>query len=119
MSDAPPPIDDGLALKVWKWYVVYCVLMALMYVAVAVMGMVFLSLGSADLKMENGSAEFMGTVFVATGVLFAVPFAIAPFLAKTGATWIFGMILICVGLTSACCWPASIPLLIYWIKPET
>lgn len=32
--------------------------------------------------------------------------------------WIFGIVLIAIGLTSPCCMPASIPLLIFWMKPE-
>jgi hypothetical protein len=29
------------------------------------------------------------------------------------------MVLICIGMNSCCLLPASIPLLIFWIKPET
>jgi hypothetical protein len=119
MSDAPPLHDLARAQKVWTWYVVYCVAMALMYGAVALMGVVFLVLDPDELQMHEEAARGMGTAFVAMGALLAVPFAIAPFLAKTGGTWIYGLVLIAVGLTSICCWPATIPLLIYWIKPET
>ena len=33
--------------------------------------------------------------------------------------WIYDLIIICLGMTSACFWPAVIPLLIFWLKPET
>jgi hypothetical protein len=33
--------------------------------------------------------------------------------------WIFGLVLICIGLTSLCCLPVAIPLLLSWLKPET
>ena len=32
--------------------------------------------------------------------------------------WIYGMVLICIGLTSPCCLPVTIPLLIGWIKDD-
>lgn len=32
--------------------------------------------------------------------------------------WIYNLILICLGLTSCCTWPVTIPLLIFWIKQK-
>jgi hypothetical protein len=32
--------------------------------------------------------------------------------------WIYGIVLIALGMTSACFVPACIPLLIYWLKPD-
>jgi len=32
--------------------------------------------------------------------------------------WIYDLVIICMGMTSACFLPAAIPLLIYWLKPE-
>ena len=29
------------------------------------------------------------------------------------------MLLICVGMTSCCCIPACLPILLQWIKPDT
>ncbi len=33
--------------------------------------------------------------------------------------WIYHLVIICLGLTSPCFMPFSIPLLVFWIKPET
>jgi len=33
--------------------------------------------------------------------------------------WTYDLVIICMGLTSACLLPACIPLLISWMKPET
>jgi hypothetical protein len=32
--------------------------------------------------------------------------------------WVYDLVVICVGMTSFCCMPVCIPLLIFWIKPE-
>jgi hypothetical protein len=32
--------------------------------------------------------------------------------------WVYDIVLICLGMTSVCCMPVTIPLLIFWIKPD-
>lgn len=102
---------------VYKWFVVYCILMALLYLALAVMGIVFLFI-QPDPEMSPGEAKIMGAMFLILGLVFSVPYAIAPFLPRKSGVWILGLVLICIGLTSACCLPVCIPLLIFWLKPE-
>jgi hypothetical protein len=72
--------------------------MALLYLATAAMGIVFL-FAEPDRDMSAEEAKLMGAV-----ILIVV--------------WVFGLVLICLGLSSACCLPACIPLLIFWLKPE-
>jgi hypothetical protein len=60
-----------------------------------------------------------GILFIGLGIPLMVVFAIAPFLPKKPWVWIYGIVLIGLGMTSVCCLPATIPLLIFWIKPET
>ncbi|MGB7159266.1 MAG: hypothetical protein WBD40_14450 [Tepidisphaeraceae bacterium] len=52
------------------------------------------------------------------GVPLAAVFGVAPFLPRRPWVWIYDLVLICLGLTSICCMPATIPLLIFWLKPE-
>ena len=61
----------------------------------------------------------MGVIMIILGVVFCVPYALAPFLPRKSGVWVFGLVLICIGLTSLCCLPVCIPLLIHWLKPET
>lgn len=103
--------------SVYKWYVVYCVFMALMYGALAVMGFVFLFV-APDPEMNAEEQRVMGVVFLLMGLVFALPYAVAPFLPRASWVWVFGLVLICIGLSSACCLPACVPLLIFWLKPE-
>jgi len=103
--------------SVYKWFVVYCILMALLYMTTAVMGIVFI-FTEPDPEMSAEEAKIMGSVFIILGLVLFVPYALAPFLPRKSWVWVFGLVLICIGLTSACCLPACIPLLIFWLKPE-
>lgn len=112
-STAPVPTP-----AVWTWYVVYIVAMAVMYVLVAVFGLVLVVINPATLEMEPMEANIQGIVCLLMGAFLFVPYAVAPFLPKQPWAWIYGMVLICIGMTSCCCLPACIPLLLSWIKPE-
>jgi hypothetical protein len=103
--------------SVYKWYVVYCIFMALLYLATAAVGIVFLFV-EPDREMSAAEAKIMGSVFIILGLVFFVPYALAPFLPRKSWVWVLGLVLICIGLTSTCCLPACIPLLIFWLKPE-
>ena len=100
-----------------KWFILYCVLMALVYLFTAIMGIFFL-FAEPDQEMSAEEATVMGTVILILGLVFFVPYALAPFLPRKSWVWVFGLVLICLGLGSACCLPICIPLLIYWLKPE-
>ena len=109
LNPATPPV--------YRWFIVYCILMALLYLITAAMGIVFMFV-EPDREMSAAEAKIMGGVFLILGLVFFVPYALAPFLPRKSWVWVFGLVLICIGLTSMCCLPACIPLLIYWIKPE-
>lgn len=102
---------------VFPWFVAYCIVMALLYLGLAVMGIVFLFI-EPDRDMSAEEATLMGALFIVLGLVFFAPYAAAPFLPRTSWVWVLGLVLICLGLTSACCLPACIPLLIHWLKPE-
>ena len=103
--------------KAYKWFVAYCIAMALLYLTLALMGIVF-GFIEPDREMSPEEAKLMGVVFIIMGLVFSVPYGLAPFLRRTSGVWVFGLVLICLGLTSACCLPVCIPLLIHWLKPE-
>ena len=60
-----------------------------------------------------------GLICLVCGVGLLVVHAVAPFLPLRSWVWIVHLVLICGGMTSACCLPMSVALLIFWIKPET
>jgi MFS family permease len=120
----PPKSAHGAQQErpgVVTWYIVYCVCMALMYLILVVGGVVLAimadSIGDSD--MSAGEARLMGVIFGAVCLPLAVFYLAGPILPKRNFAWIYGIVAIAIGMTSACCLPMVIPLLIYWIKPET
>jgi hypothetical protein len=102
-----------------KWFDAYCILMAVVYLIIVGVGIVFLVLEPTGPDLSLAEVRVTGIVFTWMGLILAVPFAIGAFMPRKSWAWVFGLVLICIGLTSLCCLPATIPLLIHWIKPET
>lgn len=125
---ATPPHDPAPPRPaVWPWFVTYCVLMAIMYLACALAGAFLLTadpllfdLGeggsNSDLTLEE--LRITGVLLLVLGLPFAAIFAAAPLLPKRPWAWIVNLVLICLSLTSLCCLPVGVPLLIFWIRDE-
>ena len=108
---------------VWTWYVIYCVFMALLYLACTVGGVLLFIFANeiieADPSEAPVEARIYGVVLPVVGAPLMLFYAVAPFLPKNRFGWIVGIIAIAIGMTSACCMPAAIPLLIFWINEKT
>ena len=116
--DALPP----RAPAVWFWYVAYCIVMALLYLACLAGGIAIASfaveIAAEDPQMKADEARIMGYMLSAISIPLILLFGVSPLLPKGKLAWVLGIINIAIGLTSACCLPVCIPLLIYWMKPE-
>ena len=120
MATAETPATERPAVVVW--YRVYCVLMALLYLALVVIGVALVALGLMGQEAFDGDpteAVVMGAVYGVMGFVAFIPFVIGALVPARPWAWVYGIVMICIGLTSCCCMPACIPLLIFWIKPET
>lgn len=94
--------------------------MGLMYVVVFVAGMV-VALMSDRFADEETSATFWivyGAFIAFLGLALAGVFVAALFLPAKPWVWVYHVVLICLGLSSVCCLPVCIPLLIQWLKPD-
>jgi hypothetical protein len=100
------------------WEMVYCGFMLLLYLAVAVLGIglfVNAELWAED-REEFIELRVFGVVFLVVGLVLSALYA-AGFVFRRGMFgWVFHIVLIAIGLTSACFWLTNIPLLIFWIK---
>ncbi len=100
------------------WYQVYCWIMAAMYFVVAAIGAVLLVVPASALEMQEVEKYLTAGVCIVMGlplmVACLVPFCFHP----RPWLWVYGIVLIALGLTSCCFWPICIPLLIYWLKPD-
>ena len=104
---------------IMTWYKVYCVLMALLYLVCVVIGAFFIIAAPSDRDISAAEAQVLGGIMFIVGIPMVVTFAFGVFMPRKPWAWVFGLVLICIGLTSLCCLPVTVPLLIHWIKPET
>ncbi len=111
----------GTRPAVWTWFVVYCVVMMLFALIAVGLGVLILFLPELDpqAEIEPELSILMSGVYIVLGLVFLIPYLLALFLPKKPWVWVFDLILICLGFTNCCTIPASIALLIFWIKPET
>lgn len=100
------------------WFKIYCGFLCLTYLAV-VAGSLFLLLGDPQgMDMDQTEARIMGAFLLLIGVVFFVACLLPLVLEPRPWLWIYDLVVICVGMTSACFLPICVPLLIFWLKPE-
>lgn len=113
------PRDNELGQKTFFWYRVYCLVLFVIYLLVAGIGII-LALVPYEVNPENpAEAIAMGVAYGLIGGILALVYGAAIFLPRKPFNWIFGIVMIAIGMTSCCFLPATIPLLIFWLKPET
>lgn len=61
----------------------------------------------------------MGGLLLTISLVFIVACFLPFILAPRPWLWVYNLVIICLGMTSACYLLACIPLLIFWLKPET
>lgn len=105
--------------KVVSWFIAYDIVLCVMYALVIVLGLVFLLMPHADLDMGPVEALIIGGMFLGIGLIFLVACLVPLFISPRPWVWIYNLVVICIGMTSACTLPFCIPLLIFWLKPET
>jgi len=100
------------------WFKFYAAFLAFIYLLVAGVSLIFLFVDPVELEMDATSARVIGAIMLIMGLgLFAA--CLLPLISKPKPwLWIYDLIIICLGMTSACFWPITIPLLIFWLKPE-
>lgn len=122
---APPPVpllvpeDNETGRKTFFWYRVYCGVLAALYVLVAALGFFLYASAPSSSEYTAEEVQIMGVIYAALGVALFLVFAVAFFLPRRPYNWIVGIIMMAIGMSSCCFLPFLIPLLIFWVKPET
>jgi hypothetical protein len=103
------------------WQKRYCGFMSVVYVFCIATGVFMIIFRNEGASEQNSAGELlvMGAGFVAVGIVLSIAYGVAPFLPPAPWVWVYHLVLIGLAMTSACCLPLCIPLLIWWIKPET
>ena len=107
------PGGNGPKPQVWTWYVVFALAMAFMYLMCLGGGAMLAALA------ENEQDKVQGVIMAVIGLPLLGLYGSAPFFPKRPWAWTFHLVLIALSGTSACCIPVCIPLVIFWLKPET
>jgi len=114
----PNPVPSE-APGVILWYRIYNGLMALMYIGLT--GFLWL-VKLMDVQFESPQEEtdlaIMAWVFLVVGLPMAIFHLVCCFMTHRRWHWILGFFSIGIGMTG-CCLPVCIPILIFWINPET
>jgi len=88
-------------------------------VALSLLYLVLLILSPFLLMSGDGELVVYGVVLLVLGLPCLILSAIPIFLPPKPWVWVWILVLIAFGMTSFFCLPVAIPLLIFWIKPET
>ncbi len=113
------PEDNELGRKTFFWYRVYCSVSGAFSLIFVALGLFFLLGDPSFGGPKDPVAPMVGAIYLFMGIVLLAVFAVAASLPRKPYNWIVGLVFIALGFTSCCFWPAVIPLLIYWIKPET
>ena len=111
----PVPLTRPPAVR---WFYVYSAVLCVVYLAVAAFCLPFFLVEPAELEMGKTEAVIIGVMMLVMGLVFFVLFLMPFFLPRKPWVWVFNLVLICIGMTSACFLPACVPLLLFWLKPE-
>ena len=105
--------------KVLLWFKIYCGFLCLLYLATAAFSLFFFFADPSTTEMSETAARVTGVLLLVVGVASFGVCLLPLILAPRPWLWTFDLVVICLGMTSACFLPACIPLLIFWLKPET
>ena len=125
----PPAVIALPAPPVVLWYRFFCGGMAVVYLLVLLVGLLMIAAPAVLMsltKSASGAAMgematnmAMGVMYALMGLVFFFIYLIGAALPVRSWSWVAGLVLIALSFTSCCCMPAAIPLLIFWIAPET
>lgn len=108
--------------RVWFWYRLYAGLLVAIYLACVALGALLLLLPTVldvSTSTEDAlSAAISGVLCIVLGLAFGGASLVPLVAPRQPWGWVYGIVLIAIGMTSCCLWPLCIPLLIQWIRPE-
>ncbi len=112
--------NNSIGRRTVFWFRAYCALMSLIYLFCIALGAYLVIAQPANKKFDDAAETVIaGGVYIVVGAVLFVIFAAGLVLPKNRWTWIYNIVLIAIGMTSCCFLPITVPLLIFWLKPET
>ncbi len=120
METLPPShgLTSSATPKAVFWFRVYAGCMAGIYALCALAAPLVFFAGTRAAGEQGMVLKIQAVALLLVGLAFAIAFALVFVFPRKHWAWIYGLVLICIGMTSCCILPAAIPLLIFWLKPE-
>lgn len=113
MNTVVPPVQPTVV----TWFKVYGWFMVAYSLAVAAISLIFYLMPPEKLEMGRVEAIVVGSIFLGMGLFYAIAHLPPLISGPRPWAWVYSLVVICLGLGS-CALVASIPLLIFWLKPE-
>jgi hypothetical protein len=114
------PEAPVVAPPVVKWYKAYCIASALLFLVYGTLGVFIILAPNYALPghQKDMPPASQGIMYTILGFTMMIPFIIALFLPRKPWVWIYGIVTMVLGAFGCCCLPASIALLVFWLRPE-
>ncbi len=101
---------------------IYCGFMVLFSLALIGIAAMFVVAYLSNPQVQNDPDGFIviviALIYGGSGIVLGIIYGIGIFFCKGKKGWVYGIVLIVIGMTSCVSWPFSIPLIIFWLKPE-
>src|SRR5688500_5267307 len=101
--------------KVILWFKVYAAVLAVTYLGLAAASLIFFLGDPVELGTSREGALVIGVLFLLMGLVLFGVFSLPLIVTPRPWLWTYALVLICIGMTSACFIPACVPLLIFWL----
>lgn len=111
---------NEIGRKTHFWYRIYCALYAILGLLTICFGLLFFSgLMPTPADFDVQQIKLTSAFYVIAGLIVFGIYAVALFLPPKPYSWVLGIVLIIFQMTNCLLLPFLVPLLIYWLKPET
>jgi hypothetical protein len=101
------------------WFKFYAASLSFLYLLILGFSLFLIFGDTASMEIEESFAKILGAFMLVVSLALMVACFLPLMLAPRPWLWVYNLVIICLGMTSACYLIVCIPLLIFWLKPET
>ena len=117
LQSAVPPSRTVAKPAVIGWYKAYLGFLVFLFLVVTGAGIFLWVAPLSPEDLDDMPKELMAGIYIGSGAVMLILSLVGFFLPRAKGAWVFHLVMICIGLTG-CTLVFSIPLLIFWLKPE-
>lgn len=111
--------DNKTGRRTHFWYRIFCSLIVIPNIIWVLFGIIAIFGSYGETGQKASDTFFGGIMFLVVGAFFAFIYILGVILPTKPFHWIYGILLIVLGIISCVLAPIAAPLLYFWVKPET